>query len=297
MKSFLLLFISFLTFSSCQPYHKIEFIVEPLNSNLDGLHKELLERFKSTEFYNAEVEVDAAKNQIKVTADYDKSSKNGLARARAHFGSIKLDFWPAHRVTDPIITSLLDSLPEIDGFEYNQGAFYREVLGAGKNKDKLEEIKNQLNEAVTQNEEIEFLWGQKNEAEFGSDGDLFLLYMVNRKGKLKSDLNENNVVSSSVNLQSEYGEPEISIAFDKEGAEMFSELTRKAFMNGNRAIAIVVDDQVFSAPSVMGQIIGGRCSISGDLTSEDAINISHKLEFGSLTNPLKIISERIYKPE
>jgi len=297
MKSFFLLFLSFLIFSSCAQYDKIEFIVEPANSDINDLHNELLERFKSTEFYNANVEVDAFKNQIKVTSDYDQSSKNGLARARAHFGTIKLDFWHTHQFTDNEISSILDSLPEITDFEYNQGSYYREVIGACKNKEKLKEIKNQLNEAVAQNENIEFLWGQKNEAVFGSDGDLFLLYLVNKEGKLKSDLNENNVVSSIVNILPDNKEPEISIVFDKEGAKMFARLTRTAFHNGKRAIAIVINDKVFSAPSVMSEIIGGRCSISGDLTAEDAIDISNKLEFGSLTNPLKIISERIYKPE
>ena len=63
--------------------------------------------------------------------------------------------------------------------------------------------------------------------------------------------------------------------------------------NGNRAIAIVLDNRVFIAPSVMEPIHGGFSSISGNFTREEAEFLVLRIRLGALNYPLKIVEEQI----
>lgn len=90
------------------------------------------------------------------------------------------------------------------------------------------------------------------------------------------------------------GQPVVNFKLDREGADLFSEMTR---VNIGRPLAIVLDQKVITAPVIRGVIAGGSGEISGSFTSREASNLALLLRAGALPAPLKVIEERTVGPD
>ncbi|MBQ4367185.1 MAG: protein translocase subunit SecD, partial [Muribaculaceae bacterium] len=78
-----------------------------------------------------------------------------------------------------------------------------------------------------------------------------------------------------------------------EGARQWSRITGQ---NIGKAIAIVLDDQVYSFPNVNSQIDGGRSQISGRFTVEEASDLANVLESGKMVARVNVASESVIGP-
>jgi len=83
------------------------------------------------------------------------------------------------------------------------------------------------------------------------------------------------------------GTPSIVLNFDKEGAQLFEEITRE---NVGKTIAIYLDGSVVSAPMVNQVIPGGEATITGNFTPEEALVLKGRLNAGALPVPIELIS-------
>jgi SecD/SecF fusion protein len=86
---------------------------------------------------------------------------------------------------------------------------------------------------------------------------------------------------------------EISMAMDAEGARVWKRLTKD---NVNKAIAIVLDDYVYSYPNVIQEISGGNSSITGSFTLEEAEDLANILKVGKLPAPARIVQDAVVGP-
>ena len=89
------------------------------------------------------------------------------------------------------------------------------------------------------------------------------------------------------------GQPVVSFNFDGVGAKRFADATRQ---NVGRAFAIVLDNQVISAPVIREPILGGRGIISGSFTTQEVQDLALLLRAGALPAPLTILEERSVGP-
>jgi SecD/SecF fusion protein len=89
------------------------------------------------------------------------------------------------------------------------------------------------------------------------------------------------------------GSPEISMTMNSEGAREWRRLTAA---NLQKSIAIVLDDYVYSFPTVQSEISGGRSSITGNFTVAEAQDLANILRAGSLPAPARIVEEAIVGP-
>ena len=80
---------------------------------------------------------------------------------------------------------------------------------------------------------------------------------------------------------------------DSDGARRWAALTKK---NVKRAIAIVLDGYVYSAPTVQNEITGGVSSITGHFTLEDTRDLANVLNTGKMPAPAHIVSEQFVGP-
>ena len=94
----------------------------------------------------------------------------------------------------------------------------------------------------------------------------------------------------------------VNLKFDNEGANKFGEATTKAFNGevtstmegvGNGAIAIVLDGNIISAPNVNEPILGGRCSITGDFTLDEAQLLAAQINGGALPITLHEVTSSV----
>jgi SecD/SecF fusion protein len=89
------------------------------------------------------------------------------------------------------------------------------------------------------------------------------------------------------------GTPEVSMSMNSEGARRWASLTKA---NVGKAIAIVLDGVVYSAPRVNGEIDGGQSSISGNFTIEDTKDLANTLKSGRMPAPARIVQEEVVGP-
>jgi len=87
--------------------------------------------------------------------------------------------------------------------------------------------------------------------------------------------------------------PSIGLEFNKEGAKIFEELTKR---NVGKRLAIFIDNQIISAPVVREKISGGKAQITGDFTIEEAKRLARNLNAGALPVPIKLIVQENIGP-
>ena len=91
----------------------------------------------------------------------------------------------------------------------------------------------------------------------------------------------------------QYNQPYIALSFNKTGARLFEQITGA---NVGRRLAIVLDDNVYSAPVIKERIAGGNAVIEGGFTTEEARDLAIVLRAGSLPAPVQILEERTVGP-
>ena len=89
------------------------------------------------------------------------------------------------------------------------------------------------------------------------------------------------------------GAPEVSMRMNTEGARRWAGMTKA---NIGKAIAIVLDGSVYSAPRVNGEITGGSSAITGNFTIEDTKDLANTLKSGRMPAPARIVQEDIVGP-
>ena len=96
-----------------------------------------------------------------------------------------------------------------------------------------------------------------------------------------------------VALDSQFHEPYVSLEFDDIGAKLFEQVTGA---NVKRRLAIILDDNVYSAPVIQERIAGGRAQITGRFDTKEASDLAIVLRAGALPAPVKIIEQRTVGP-
>ena len=89
------------------------------------------------------------------------------------------------------------------------------------------------------------------------------------------------------------GAPCVSMKMNTEGARRWAQMTK---VNVGKAIAIVLDGVVYSAPRVNGEIAGGSSQITGNFTIEDTKDLANTLKSGRMPAPARIVQEEVVGP-
>ncbi len=91
----------------------------------------------------------------------------------------------------------------------------------------------------------------------------------------------------------QFNQAYVMLTFNTRGAAIFSRVTGE---NVKKRMAIVLDDKVYSAPTIQEKIAGGRASITGNFTTDEAQDLALILRAGSLPAPVTILEERTVGP-
>ena len=115
-----------------------------------------------------------------------------------------------------------------------------------------------------------------------------------RKGRNQASLLSGEVISNArPDLDPITGKPEVSMRMNPEGAKKWKKITGQ---NINKRIAIVLDNVVYSAPVVQGEIPGGNSQISGNFDMDEAKDLSNVLVAGKMPVPTRIVEEEVVGP-
>jgi len=101
------------------------------------------------------------------------------------------------------------------------------------------------------------------------------------------------LTNAEVRIDTQYNRPYVALSFDDRGARLFEKITGE---HVKERLAIVLDDNVYSAPVIQDRISGGNAIIEGQFTMEEAKDLAVVLRAGSLPAPVKILEERTVGP-
>lgn len=151
--------------------------------------------------------------------------------------------------------------------------------------------------------DIKFLWAAKSIMDNDDQPtDVYAIYAIKVKSRDGNARMEGDVITNASVQSDPNGNPEISMTMNSTGARKWKEITLEAStsnINGEplkRSVAIVLDDKVYTAPTVQGEISGGHSSISGQFTPDEAADLANVLKAGKLPVSAKIIEEAIVGP-
>lgn len=141
---------------------------------------------------------------------------------------------------------------------------------------------------------MKFLWGVKPIEKT----KVFELYAIKLVGTEGSVLSGDVINDARADVDPQKGSPEVVMDMNSVGAQKWATVTREASAdpNNKQAIAIVLDNNVYSAPTVQNEISGGTSSISGSFTTDDTKDLANVLKAGRLPAPAQIVDESVVGP-
>jgi SecD/SecF fusion protein len=146
---------------------------------------------------------------------------------------------------------------------------------------------------------MKLLWAAKAPE---AGGKALQLYAIKLSGTENGPVLSGDVITDAVSAANQVdGGYEVTMVMNSDGAKTWARVTADAAGNAqdpndNRSIAIVLDDNVVSAPRVNGEITGGRSAISGNFTQDETRDLANVLKAGRLDAPARIVSEDIVGP-
>ena len=138
--------------------------------------------------------------------------------------------------------------------------------------------------------DVKLLWSAKPVDGTKNIFELHALKVTSTTGRAPL---EGDVITDARDEFDNFGHPCVSMSMNNEGARLWAQLTKQ---NVGKAIAIVLDGVVYSAPRVNGEISGGNSQITGNFTIEDTKDLANTLKSGRMPAPARIVQEEVVGP-
>jgi SecD/SecF fusion protein len=274
---------------------------------LSGTAKlEFYETFQSQEVYPVISSIDnllAAKNKATTkdtaatTATTDTAKKEGLAllnKVQKNGKDTSASALRSKMASEHPLLSML--VPPIYADPSGQQQLAPgPIAGLAEQKDiakinallKSEDVKN----IIPRN--MKLLWSVKPREK----SKTFELYAVKLTGAEGGPVLSGDVINNARSVTDQQGHPEVEMSMNSTGAQKWRVITAEAAAaTPKKSIAIVLDDNVYSAPTVQNEISGGVSSISGSFTADDTKDLANVLKAGRLDAPARIIGEDVVGP-
>jgi protein-export membrane protein SecD len=94
------------------------------------------------------------------------------------------------------------------------------------------------------------------------------------------------ITTAQVEYDGQTGRPQIGMVFNEEGADLFAKITKE---NVGKQLAILLDGQVITAPTIQGEIVGGKAQITGQYSVQEANQLARSLKYGALPVSIELI--------
>jgi SecD/SecF fusion protein len=295
------------------------------NETVDETFKRLKQRIDKLGVVQPNVSLDKARDIIVV----ELPGVENPQRAREFLQkAAKLEFWEVYRISDPVLGQALQdadntlkalasgdtsSIGKVDTSKNNVsgplfaalspnagGAFSPAVIGiADKNKRRAIDTMLATPQVASRfPRDLVFRWSKDPIKDpTGKTSNQYELFAVKKSaGKDGPALDGERVTDARAQSGDKSGGVEVSLRMDNEGANLWGMLTEKCAADNNREVAIVLDNEVVSAPRVINPIKGGNSSITGSYTVQEAQDMASVLQVGKLPAKAEIIQESTVGP-
>jgi SecD/SecF fusion protein len=138
--------------------------------------------------------------------------------------------------------------------------------------------------------DLRFLWSAKPRKDQGQE---YVLVAIKTTPDGQAPLTGERVEDASPDFDQMTNQNTVSLTMDLEGARIWKKMTEQ---NLRKSIAVVLDNIVYSYPTVQSVISGGRSQITGSFTVEEAKDLGNILKAGKLPAPATIVGEEQVGP-
>jgi preprotein translocase subunit SecD len=146
------------------------------------------------------------------------------------------------------------------------------------NPEEKESVLQEFADKIPEGDEM--LFGKIIDKETGVETDR--VYLLKKQTLMTGDF----LSEARVDIDQRYNEPSVSISFNSTGAKLFEQITTN---NVKKRLAIILDENVYSAPVIQEPIAGGNAQISGTFTMQESRDLAIVLRSGSLPAPLRML--------
>lgn len=253
---------------------KLEFaevyLTQELGAGLEGLGRYLTQQ--------AEIEKAAKKTTAPAAAastdTTKKSAEGGLAaQLEQKSDSTKTDS-AALAAQSAALTSLFVPMPQGLGVYLKDTARASQILSRPEVRSLFPA-------------DLVFMWDRKGTEAGGNQLILPLYFIKKTNGEAAM---EGDVIVNANHDYDDRGRPEVTMQMNGEGARKWRSLTARSV---GRPVAIIIDNLVYTAPTVQGEIPNGNSSITGSFTVEETKDMANVLKAGKLPAPTHIVEEAV----
>ncbi len=179
-------------------------------------------------------------------------------------------------------------------FDYDNGQFPEGEYYFNVSKDSLKYVMEILNRRDVKElipPSIQIARSAKSEMNTRTKQDLgiYEIYAIKKENELK----KGRVINAQATYDQTSNQPVVTMQMDDEGSQEWGKITGD---NIGKRVAIVLDDQVYSAPTVQNKIMGGSSQITGMANEEEAKLLKIVLKSGALTAPVNIEEKLVVGP-
>jgi len=207
--------------------------------------------------------------------------------------------------TDPMANRgplLRDFTPNFVNQDRTSFTFSPAVMGVseGNRRDRVLNLLNDPSIKALFPKDLEFRWSAKpvslTNTTDGENSSMYFLYAIRKKkGSDEAPIQGESIVQAQPS-SNRNGQTTVTLKMDNAGSKTWADMTTKAAQDNNREIAICLDAEVVSCPSVNGPITGGDTEITGSFTVQEATDLANILQVGKLPAKTKIIQESLIGP-
>ena len=141
--------------------------------------------------------------------------------------------------------------------------------------------------------DVRFLYGMPEKTKEGKTTDILAVYAIKMPANGKAKLGGSSIIDANQDFNPITNQVTVNMTMDKQGEKTWAKMTGD---NIGRAIAIILDDIVYSAPNVNDKIEGGNSQISGGFSVQEGLDLAGILKSGKLDAPAKIVQEQTVGP-
>ncbi len=153
---------------------------------------------------------------------------------------------------------------------------------------------NRIKKLLGKTANLSFRLVSESEDTFGSE----LLFFEDKEDQLNISkriiVSGDNLINAQPAIDNQTNQTVVNFSFDRVGAKKFGRATTDSV---GKKLAIILDNEIISAPVINEPILGGNGQISGNFTFQEATDLALLLRSGSLPAPLTIIEERTVGPD
>ncbi len=224
---------------------------------------------------------EAAKSDTAVSTGLESKLKGASAKSETAANAAAV---AANKKAHPLLSMIMPAQNSREGSA---------VVGyvASYDTAEVDRILNSPEAKSTLRADVSLKWGVKS-SELFPKADIFELYAIRVPADGKAPLGGSAIDDARADFD-QYGKPMVSMSMNNEGARVWANLTKN---NIGKAVAIVLDGVVYSAPNVINEISGGNSTITGNFSTEDTKDLSNVLKGGKMDAPIKIVQDDTVGP-